>query len=330
MNQRSTETLAALQTLAERLGGLPGRKTLVWISAGIPLSAESAPVGDQPAAAERIINPLEDNAAPNSQARVGTYGAGLEPTLRSLNNAGVAVYPVDPREPTAVSASADKYQMTTPLMDEFASRTGGVAFHGSEDLYREIKAALEDSQITYLLGYYLPKNASPDETHILSVRVSRPGVRLRYREGYSSVQSDAGVPELRTAEFTQAAFAPMDSIAVPVQVTPSRQQDAVTLRIRVDPAGLGLLHQDGRWKGSVDLATQFATAKGVSSFVINDQPVELDMSDESYEAACHDGLIFPRMMNIPAGADRVKVYVRSGITGRVGSVTVLLRDIPEK
>jgi hypothetical protein len=94
----------------------------------------------------------------------------------------------------------------------------------------------------------------------------------------------------------------------------------------VDPAGLGLRNQNGRWKGSVDVATQFTKGKGASSSMIDYQPIDLDLSEETYEAAGHYGLIFPKMLNIPAGADHVKVYVRSGLTGRVGSVTVLLRE----
>jgi hypothetical protein len=130
--------------------------------------------------------------------------------------------------------------------------------------------------------------------------------------------------------LTQAALAPMDSTAVPIDVTASRNQDVVTLRIRVNPSFLGLAHTAGRWQGSMDVGTQFAAEKPGTNFVLIYQPVDLDLSEESYKAAQRDGLLFPKTLDIPPGADQVKVFVRSSVTGDVGSVTIALKSIAEK
>ena len=263
------------------------------------------------------------------------YGAEFERTFRRLNNAGVSVYPVDPRGLAVGRIAADPrfhgsemYQLTTPLMDEFASRTGGVAFYGRNNLDEGIERAFDDSRVTYLLGYYAPDDSRAG-FHKIGLKVRREGVKLRYREGYS-VEAGPAAPQDRSAQLTKASIAPVDATAIPVEVTAERKQNALTLRISMKPGSLGLAHTGDRWQGSIDVATQFASEKPEGSFTLQFEPIDLDLTEERYAAAERDGLVFPKMIEIPAGADRIKVLVRSGSSGEIGSLTVPLRNIVEK
>jgi VWFA-related protein len=323
MKARIEDTLKALRSIAAHLRGLPGRKSLVWISSGVPAFVFDAPIGAR--------------TFPNAQSVAEKFPEDFASAFRELNNAGVAVYPVDARGLPVVAISDDPrfpgsamYQFTTPIMDEIASRTGGVAYYGRNSLDLGVASALDDSRVTYLLGYYAPQAGGSGADHRIDVRVRRPDVKLRYREGYSLEQPAATAPEKRTDQLTQASLAPMDSTAVPVDVTANRHQNAVTLLIRVNPSFLGLRRQDGRWQGSADVGTQYAADKAGPAFTLIYQPIDLDLSEEAYQAAQRDGLLFPKTLDIPPGADKVKVFVRSGVTGDVGSVTIALKSIVEK
>ncbi len=68
-------------------------------------------------------------------------------------------------------------------MEQLSERTGGVTFTGRNDIDAGIRTALEDMRVSYVLGFHVPAGAAPG-LHEIRVKVSRPGVRLRYRESY--------------------------------------------------------------------------------------------------------------------------------------------------
>ncbi len=314
LEQRIRETLNALQNIADRLRGAPGRKSLIWISSGVPSF-----VSETPDAAWLF---------PDAQIMAKTYGSEFERIFRRLNNAGVSVYPVDARG-LPVSRIADDprfpgsamIQFTTPIMDEFASRTGGVAYYGRNNLDEGIEQAFDDSRVTYLLGYYAPEDDSRAGFHKIGVKARRDGVKLRYREGYS-VEPRAAAPQDRIAQLTKASLAPVDATTIPIDVTADRKQNALTLRVTVNPADLGLVRNGDRWQGRIDVGTLFVAGKAEETSALQFEPIDLDLSEERYEAAARDGLVFPKSLEIPAGADRVKVLVRNGSSGEIGSLTI--------
>ncbi len=145
MRARIRDTLNALNGIADNLSGVPGRKSLIWISAGVPTVVVEAEGGVQPPWA--------------------TFSEDLEGLFQELNNAGVSVYLVDARGLPASGLYDDPrfsgsamIQLTTPTMDEFASRTGWTASYGRNNLDDGIRRTLEDSNVTYFLGYYVPQD----------------------------------------------------------------------------------------------------------------------------------------------------------------------------
>jgi VWFA-related protein len=137
---RATRTAAALETIAGHLQGIPGRKTLIWISGGFPIqlglrnsvdgipqSNHNARQGDAsrvqsrgggkgavPAAGH---NGSGTSGGSNSSSSSTTSASGsalpgtglsfesdVERAIRALNESDVAVYPVDARGVTVAAA----------------------------------------------------------------------------------------------------------------------------------------------------------------------------------------------------------------------------------
>jgi len=73
---------------------------------------------------------------------------------------------------------------TQGTMKELASATGGQAFTNTNDLARVMRAAADDSEASYTLGFYPHDIRWDNKYHALKVEVSRHGVHLRYRQGY--------------------------------------------------------------------------------------------------------------------------------------------------
>src|SRR5260370_17481948 len=90
--RRVEDTLQAIEVIAGHLSRIPGRKNLIWFSAGFPFSLGfGLEPGTKPA------------TAPNAERRL--FAPEVEHATRALNNAGVAIYPVDARGLVALPLS---------------------------------------------------------------------------------------------------------------------------------------------------------------------------------------------------------------------------------
>lgn len=152
------DTLHTFEVIAEHLTHVPGRKSLVWLTAGIPVTVDGSVVAG--------ARPGELDLVPR-----------LESVLARLNKSDTAVYSVDA---CGLSTVCHSYGDS---MAEISLRTGGTEFAGRNDLDEGIRLALEDMRISYTLGFNVPEGAAPGP-HEIRVRVNRPGVKLRYRESY--------------------------------------------------------------------------------------------------------------------------------------------------
>ncbi len=158
LNNRVSDSFHTLELVADRLARLPGRKSLVWLSAAFPL----------------LVN---GGVIPGAGAAETTYYQNLERLLARLNRGDVAVYPVDAR---GLSLTSKGY---TATMEQISERTGGVTFAGRNDIGEGIRLALEDMRVSYVLGFHVPAGAAPG-LHAIQVKVKRPNVSVRYRESY--------------------------------------------------------------------------------------------------------------------------------------------------
>jgi hypothetical protein len=78
--RRAQTTLEALEVIANHVTQLPGRKNPIWVSGSFPF--------------DRGLDP-EDMNRPNREVR--PFSPEMERAARALNNANMAVYPLDAR-----------------------------------------------------------------------------------------------------------------------------------------------------------------------------------------------------------------------------------------
>ena len=157
--QREFRTLGAFDSFADRLSFAAGRKALIWVS---------------------TASDVKDELAQAGMARTTPFlDAEKERVMQKLNNADVALYPID-----SCGLSFD-CKSHPSAMDDYASQTGGVAVHGLNGLDVSIRDAVEDVGFTYSLAFYPPLDGARTDFHRLKVQVRRPGIALKYKQGYS-------------------------------------------------------------------------------------------------------------------------------------------------
>ncbi len=237
LDRRVQETVRAFQEIADHLAGVPGRKILIWVSAGFPSNIDSSVVA---------------GAGPGER----TYNSEIGRVIEKLNNADVAVYPIDARGLTATPSAA----FAIDTMKEFASRTGGLAWYNRNDMDVGMRTALDDVRFTYTIGFYPPEDAT-HRFHKVRLQVRQHDVRLRYRDGYYLDNPGESYPQNREAEVAPALLSPVDSTAISITIRADRKRDALMLRISLDARALDFVRENDRWHGKLEMGAGSAVVE---------------------------------------------------------------------
>lgn len=172
---RMQVSVSALNALAAHLGSLSDlRKTLVVVT-------------------ERLTS--------SSRSRGQEYLPTVETLIRAANRARVSVYPIDPRASTGADAGVEDERAG---LRNLAGETQGQLITSDGDLSAAPRRLGVDSSTYYLLTYRASHPAD-GEFHDVEVRVNRPGVQVRARNGYWAPSPDEA--------FRAAALAPSPSAA---------------------------------------------------------------------------------------------------------------------
>jgi len=347
MNNRVEQTALAIKIIADHLKGLPGRKNLIWVSASFPIQILTAE-GPTPQAPERPGSGGGSGSVPSPTTGVNSYVDQIEDATRALNSANVAVYPVDARglignpigvnKPNARGRGAARPNTASPFpardnfdtMNTFAERTGGKAFYNTNDIHGAVRRALDDSQVTYVLGYY-PTNTNWDgKFREIKVRTDKPGVHLRYRLGYYALPDAPATDEEKARLLTDAEWSPLESTdlaleikADPVVATAGRQ---LQVQVRIASDQLHFEQNDNHWKDSLDLVWVEIGPTGQPLGKIT-KTVGLDVPADSYQLLVSKGISFSETLKIRDDAIEVRLVTRDNGSGAIGSVIIPLTRI---
>ena len=326
---KAVDTFEALEAIANRVKGVPGRKNLLWISEGFPLT-----VGE----AQAWIG-LQNIGTNAERAQWRTFGPEMGRAMAALNNAGVAVYPIDARGLSKGSAgggpvglhdrsASDLVNDMINTMKEMASATGGKAFHDRNDREQGVREALDDSREVYVLTYSPNSIVHDGAYHRIRVQVSRPGVQVRYRRGYFAPNGDEAVVASVGESLTRTLGSPLDASEIGIQASPELGAgDDLKIAVLVDLAEVGLAHDTARWTGALRLEAVQIGPIG-ERYEGETQTAQLDLLPETYRMALTEGLKLEMKLKRNPAASAVRVAVADEKSGRTGSLTFPLPARP--
>jgi VWFA-related protein len=337
---RVQRTLDALIAIANYLAHFPGRKNLIWVSGSFPISVGfDAP--RQPGDTRDQIH----------------FTADLEHAYKALNsalnNANMAIYPVDARGLVAGAPGTtdwNNFYSTQGTMKELASATGGQAFVNTNDLARAMRAAADDSEASYTLGFYCHDIRWDGRYHALKVKVSQPGVHLRYRQGYFATREAAKTPKTGDQDkidalFNQALYSPLDSPGLGLRVTLEKvthltdtrrvmatnkvvpfHKDRALLGINVDMHDIAL--KGGSDGSSVQLVLVLAQT-GPDGKVLDAARYDMKMrvAAGGVQRLQGEGLQMEKWVDLVQGATSLELVVRDPGSGDLGSVRIPLGGV---
>jgi VWFA-related protein len=309
---RVDRTMDALVAIANYLAHFHGRKSLIWVSGGFPIS-----IGfNQPRSPGDTRDQLH-------------FSPEMGRALRALNNADLAVYPVDARGLVAGPAGPGLYGFyrTIGTMRELAERTGGVAFYNTNDVARVMRVAVEDSETNYTLGFYPRGVRWNGSYHTLKVKVTRPGIHVRYREGYYATLNRPKNGNQAKTLLTRALYSPLDSTGLGLTVTLDKEIASPTKRallgIAIDAHNLTFQDQGGGKMVHLDIVVAQSASDG-KVLKARRYDVNMRVAPNGLGLLLNRGLRLEKWVGLSSGAQTVELVVRDPASGRIGSVRVPL------
>lgn len=308
---RGQITIDALRAIVSHVAGIPGRKNLIWLTANLPYSGT---------AIARILSPAQIAAYP-VDARGLLPRSELVASLRDgidADSLGRGGMPAETHQPIGIDA-----------MLKMADGTGGRAFTNTNDLTGAIRAAVEDGEVSYTLGFYVDAGTLDDKLHELRVKLKRGDVEVRYPKAYFASKAD---PMAESENHTRilAIQSPLESSAILVRAKLGRANpaDANALKIAatVDIHEIQLARDNSLLKGSFDI---FFLQQDITGKVIETEEnrINLDLSDAQYAADLGAGVPCAESVTLLPGAVTLRLLVQDRSSSKIGSVIVPVAEI---
>jgi VWFA-related protein len=330
-------SLNAIRYVMRGLRDLPGRKSLILFSEDLGL-------------------PDVDSAA--------NLRMGQEERMKSLadeaNRASVVFYAIDPRGsyytgPTA-SDNLKGYDDATVAsminrrnqeairgqdsMIMLAQKTGGLFISGTNDLAADLHRASDDGDGYYLMGYQPEKktfNEKADAYHTISVRLKRPGLKVRSRSGFFGTEDGRNtlpsVPRSPEAALAKALVSPFVAADLHVRLTAlvthnEKKESFIQTLLYIDGNDLTFKEEaDGSQRADLDL--------GLTTVDENGKPQEttfkswnIKIDKERMQRVLQKGFVYSGMIPIKrSGPYQMRIAVRDAGSQKLGSAMQFL-DIP--
>jgi VWFA-related protein len=328
-DRRVEITLAAMRSLSRMLGGIPGHKSVIWVTSGFPFTLIPE---------DRAISQSElDNSLPHQgQLSLGTraegasaethrtqHGDEIRETAAQLASAQVAIYPVDARGISEQGLGDSNLE----TMREMARETGGRAYIDQNEIKQGVVLAMADYPATYTVGYYPEDKKWDGKYRSIKVKVDKDSVEVRHRRGYFAIdpaQSKDRKPDQEVAEA----------------ITDSASDTQVTFSAQVRPGDKGKLSVDFLVDPST-VTTEDASAGGkklnvvfyASAFSANAKmlgswstKVEQTFDAATYQQIQQRGILIHMDLDQKAGSNQLRLAVVDRHSGAVGTLLAPLNQ----
>jgi VWFA-related protein len=352
LERRTLITIEAMQSLARMLGGLPGRKTVVWLTGSLPfdLIPEDRPVSDAELMADLPGQGSQRSAAVNGVGALaaqqrGLHGKEIRDAESQLASAGIAIYPVDLHGLVggAENLASISYSLSSDIhgagiankalgqssglvasqgtMREIAAETGGKAYINQNEIKVGVALAAADDKASYQLGYY-PENKKWDGKYRnIKVKLTRGDTEVRYRKGYFANEpgptKDHNLEQDVASALQVSAPATQVSFMAQVKSTDPGKMRVVFL---VDAHTLTAEDSGGSKKMNVSI---YASVYDPSGKNIGTRSIKVDRAFDAatYQQILDKGMMVPIDMDVPVGGKELRLAVLDNKTGLIGTVT---------
>jgi VWFA-related protein len=326
-------TLGALNFVVRGMRDLPGRKSVLLMSDGFALFTPERGRGRS----DRVLQALRQLTDLANRASVVVYSVDARGLVVPGFTAADDLSDLKPGE--AEEKLRERSNMifdTQSGLAYLSEQTGGFIIKNNNDLAGGIRRVVEDQKGYYLLGYR-PEGATFDRRfHRISVKVKRPGLKVRTRTGFFGIRDEETRPVRRTREeqLLAAITSPFSSPDVSLRLTTffgntAEEGSFMRAMLHLDGNDLKFNREpDGKYKAVLDVV---GVTFGDNGRVVEslDRIHTLALTEDLYRKMLRQGLIYT--LNVPikkAGAYQLRMAVRDTATERTGSASQFI-EVPD-
>ena len=250
---RETEnefTFRALEDVVRRMLGLPGERVLLLASPGFPLT-----LPDYLYESELTERALRAGVVINTLDARGLYTPDLLGDI-SQDSSGQSATTAGPLAQYRLQQQLENEY----VLGDFASGTGGVFFHNSNDLAGGLKRLVEAPETSYVLGFS-PQNQKMDgKYHNLKVTLAnKQKYNIQARRGYYAPKKANDPEQQAKQEIAEAVFSQEEIRELPLELQTQyfKTGDGAHLSVvsHIDIEGLHFRRADGRNWDNLTIAT---------------------------------------------------------------------------
>jgi VWFA-related protein len=329
-DHRGYDTALALLSVVQSLSVLPGRKTIVFFSEGLPVS---------PALSARLDYVIDvANRANVTAYAVDANGLRTRSALTNTRKE-IDAFGEERMAQTATGTNKTEQPLTMAFervedtlkldsrsgLAKLAEDTGGFLVEQSNDLTSAFRRIDEDNQFHYLLTYS-PKNTTFDgRFRAIQVKVHRPGTQVFARKGYRALRA---APGLDGGSYETPALALLDRTplpnAFPIQAAgfsfPAPARPGLTpllVRVGTDALRFSVDQQRSTYSAQAAVVVRIRDSEGHQVQTVGQQYV-LSGEAKDLDAAKRGEILFYREADLPPGVYTMETIVMD-VVARQGS-----------
>jgi VWFA-related protein len=315
------DTMVGLESAVKMMAGLHGRrKAVLLISSGLP---------------EAIFRALSYEGGAMNRAEAAAHAA-----VTAATRGNVTIYPIDPAglvtgmldgdngdapDPTTIDNGPSDRRMSLSML---ADATGGFSLVNSNNFKTAFDRIVRENSTYYVLGF-TSSNDKRDGLHrSLRVRVTRPGLQVRAREGYVAPLKNERLPEpsrieALSAPVSNALTNPLSQGTVPIRLFAAsfRTEDKnalVALSAEIDPSGLGLIENGGSFNGQLEVGFLATDVRG-KVYRGQHYTADVRLKPATYSLARDQGIRVLSQLRLPPGRYQLR-FAAGNPSGKAGSV----------
>jgi VWFA-related protein len=311
------QKLAAVEGLANVLGGIPGRKALVEFTGGITQTGEEN----------------------RTQLRAATDAA---------NRADVSIYSLDSRglfatapggDSTANAATGnsmftgasvfhqtDQREDSRDTLATLSTDTGGKAFFDLTDLSDAFPKIQQDNGGYYLIGYNLGADVKRDgRWRTIHVKVNVPGAHVRYRDGYYAPRDFQHLEkEDRDQQLADAVNSDNPVVELPVAVETglfrlSADQTYVPIAAKISASALDWAEKHGHRQAQFDFAVDVRAVPSGQAVAQLRDTTQVNLDPQRFAEINKKNLLYQGGVVLAPGNYRLKFVARENESGKIGT-----------
>jgi VWFA-related protein len=346
---RSYMSLGTASFVVDSLKQLPGRKSLVLISGGLPiLGAQQGSVAGN---VSYFLNLLTDKATRAGvaihtmdirglQAQSGVASFADTPGRSAL--AGTDSSPLSPSS-NAFGRVADESQFgyRNPFdqieghqgLRALAYATGGIPVLNKNDFDEGLGKILSASEGYYLLAY-TPTNGKFDGSfRKVEVKVKGDDLKVYNRRGYLAREDEpAAVAATKQEQLLAAIRSPLarrdiDLDAILLYKAAAPQQGTIAIHLVIDPKKLSFEPVADKQQANYDVAGFVFDELGKLRGGFN-ETIAASLTPQEFNKLAAGGFTYSANTSLPAGVYQIRLAVRDNQTGNIGTLSRYL-EVPD-